>query len=409
MKIFKKILLTLPLLLLLTTISLLSPTNVEAAKFEFKSYVLTSDQTIDEDLYVVADDIKVDGVVDGDVILVGDSVQLNGTITGDAYILGTTANIDANVYGNIFVFGNNTKIEGLITDNTYIVSSFLDYQADTQRDMLAIFFDGTLKGSVGDDLRAIGIKPNIESIIRGDLVLIGEQENLTETTVTGEIYDSNRLSRIAESQGVNIEETPSFDIETTWESRTLSLTINFLSFLLVGFILISISPVKTYRIQEKITASTNEFLKSLAVGFIVFMLLPIPLFILAISVVGTPAAMLITGLLLFLMFFGKVWVETALGKEILVLLKIEGYRPFKSFLAGRVLTILVNIIPIVRGFYNMILSFVALGAIIRMKKGYYQLASRQAKEYREKNKGTKKKTTKKATKSSKKKTTTKKK
>ena len=109
------------------------------------------------------------------------------------------------------------------------------------------------------------------------------------------------------------------------------------------------------------------------------------------------------------MFFGKVWVETSLGKEILVLLKIEGYRPFKSFLAGRVLTILVNIIPIVRGFYNMILSFVALGAIIRMKKGYYQLASRQAKEYRENNKSTKKKITKKATKSSKKKTTTKKK
>jgi hypothetical protein len=407
MKIFKKILLTLPLLLLLTTISLLLPSEIEAAQFEFKSYTLNSDQTIDEDLYVVADEIKIDGVVDGDVILIGNTVQLDGTITGDAYIIGTTLTIDSNVYGNIFVIGNNTKIEGLVTDNTYIISSFLDYQADTQRDVLAIFFNGTLKGSVGDDLRAIGIKPQIESIIRGDLVLIGEQKNLTETTVTGEIYDSNRLNRIAESQGVDIEETSSFGMETTWESRTLSLTINFLSFLLVGFILISISPVKTYKIQEQITGSTNEFLKSLAVGFIVFMLIPIPLFILAISIVGTPAAMLITGLLLFLMFFGKVWVETALGKEILGLLKVEGYRPFKSFLAGRVLTILVNIIPIVSGFYNMILSFVALGAVIRMKKGYYQLANKEAKEYKEKNKDTKKKTTKKTT--EKRKTTTKKK
>jgi hypothetical protein len=68
MKIFKKILLTLPLLLLLTTISLLLPSKIEAAKFEFKSYTLNSDQTVDEDLYVVADDIKIDGVVDGDVI-----------------------------------------------------------------------------------------------------------------------------------------------------------------------------------------------------------------------------------------------------------------------------------------------------------------------------------------------------
>ncbi|KUK76345.1 MAG: hypothetical protein XD93_0974 [candidate division WS6 bacterium 34_10] len=404
MKIFKKILFTLPLLLLLTTISLLIPSKVEAAKFEFKSYVLTSEQTIDEDLYVVANDIKIDGIVDGDVILVGDTITLDGTITGDAYVLGTTLNIDSNVYGNIFIIGNNTKIEGLVTDNTYIISSFLDYQADTQRDMLTIFLDGTLKGSVGDDLRAIGIKPNIESIIRGDLVLIGEQEDLTETNVTGEVYDSDRLNRIAESQGVDIEETPSFDVETTWESRTLSLAVNFFSFLLVGFILICISPVKTYKIQEKITGSTKEFLKSLALGFLLFILLPIPLFILAISVVGTPAAILIGGLVFFLMFFGKVWVETALGKEILHLLKIEGYRPFKSFLAGRVLTILVNIIPIVRGFYNMILSFVALGAIIRMKKDYYQLANKQAKEYREKNKDTKK-----TTKNSKKKTTSKKK
>lgn len=407
MKIFKKILFTLPLLLLLTTISLLLPSKIEAAKFEFKSYTLNSDQTIDEDLYVVADDIKIDGVVDGDVILIGDTINLDGTITGDAYIIGSTLNIDSNVYGNIFVLGNDTKIEGLVTDNTYIISSYLDYQADTQRDMLAIFFDGILKGSIGDDLRAIGIKPQIESIIRGDLVLIGEQKNLTKTTVTGEIYDSNRLSRIAESQGVDIEETTSFGMETTWKSRALSLTINFLSFLLVGFILISISPVKTYKVQEQITGSTNEFLKSLSVGFIVFMLIPIPLFILAISIVGTPAAMLIIGLLLFLMFFGKVWVETALGKEILGLLKVEGYRPFKSFLTGRVLTILVNIIPIVSVFYNMILSFVALGAVIRMKKGYYQLANKEAKEYREKNKNTKKKTTKKTT--EKKKTTTKKK
>ena len=414
MKIFKKILLTLPLLLLLGTISLLSPTNVEAAQFEFKSYTLPSDQTITEDLYVFTDNIKIDGVVDGDVILIGNRVQLNGTITGDAYILGATLNIDSNVYGNIFVFGNNTKIEGLVTDNTYIVSSYLDYQADTHKDVLAIFFDGTLKGSVGDDLRAIGMKPNIQSIIRGDLVLIGEQENLTGTTVTGEIYDSNRLNRIAKSQGVDIEKTSPFNIESPWENRAWSLTINFLSFLLVGFILIMISPVKTYKIQEKITASTNEFLKSLAVGFIVFMLLPIPLFILAISIIGTPAAMLIAGLLIFLMFFGTVWVETALGREILTLLKVEEYRPFKSFLAGRVLTILVNIIPIVRGFYNMILSFVALGAVIRMKGDYYQLANKQAKEYREKNKKTVKKETtkevkKKSTKDSKKTTSSKKK
>ncbi len=405
MKSFKKIFLTLPLLLLLATISLLSPTNVQAAQFEFKSYTLPSDQTIYEDLYVVTDNIKIDGVVDGDVMLIGDTVQLNGTVTGDVYVLGRILDIDSKVYGNIFVFGNNTKIEGLVTDNTYVLSSFLDYQADTQKDMLAIFLDGILKGSVGDDLRAVSQKPNIGSTISGDLVLIGEGENLTDATVTGEIYDSERLNEIAKSQGVDFEETSTFGTRSIGGNKPVSLIINFLSFLLVGFILISITPVKTYKVQEKITSSTNEFLKSLAVGFAVAILLPVPLFILAISIIGTPAAILITGLLVFLMLFGRVWVETALGQEILSLLKVEGYRPFKSFLAGRVLTILVNIIPIVRIFYNSILSFVALGAVIRMKGDYYQLANKQAKEEKKKNRETKKR----STESSKKKTTTKKK
>jgi hypothetical protein len=134
------------------------------------------------------------------------------------------------------------------------------------------------------------------------------------------------------------------------------------------------------------------------------LLLPLPLFILLISVIGTPAAVLLIGLISFIMIFGKIWVETALGREILGMFGVEEYRPFKSFLVGRVLTILVNIIPIVRGFYNMILAFVALGAVVRMKKGYYLLANKQAKELREKSKkkSSKKKSTKKK-KSSKKK------
>jgi ribosomal protein L9 len=52
----------------------------------------------------------------------------------------------------------------------------------------------------------------------------------------------------------------------------------------------------------------------------------------------------------------------------------------------------------------MILAFVALGAVVRMKRGYYLIANKQAKELREKSKkkSSKKKSTKKK-KSSKKK------
>jgi hypothetical protein len=407
MKIFKKILNTLPLLLLLFTISLLLPNRIEAAQFYFKSYTLNQDETVDDDIYVVGENVRIDGVVDGDVIAFGNTIQINGTITGDTYLMGSKVDIDANIYGNSSVFANNTTVEGLVTENTYIISTFLNYNADTQKDLFGLFLEGTLKGSVGDDLRALGMRSNIDSIVRGDLVILADQDTTNEDNITGEIYDGARLQRIAESQGVDINEPlnmSSVKIERTWKTRATTLTINFLAMLLVGFIIIVLSPVKTYKIQERITGSTNEFLKSLATGFMISLLLPLPLFILLISVIGTPAAVLLIGLISFIMIFGKIWVETALGREILGMFDVKEYRPFKSFLVGRVLTILVNIIPIVRGFYNMILAFVALGAVVRMKREYYLIANKQAKELREKNKkkSSKKKSTKKK-KSSKKK------
>jgi hypothetical protein len=409
MKIYKKILNTLPLLLLFFAISLILPSKSEAAEFYFKSYTLSQDETVNEDIYVVGEEVKIDGVVDGDVIAFGDTIQINGTITGDTYLMGSKVDVDANIYGNTFIFANNTTVEGLITENTYIASSFLSYNADTQKDLFGLFLEGTLKGSIGDDLRVAGMRSNVDAIVRGDLVSIADQAITNKDNVTGEVYDGARLQAIAQAQGVEIDEPfnfemPTINIQPTWKTRATTLFINFLSMLLVGFIIIMLSPVKTYKIQERITGSTNEFFKSLAMGFIVSLIIPLPILILLFSVIGTPAAILILGLLTFVMIFGKIWVETALGREILIMFKVEEYRPFKSFLTGRALTVLVNIIPIVRGFYNIILAFVALGAVVRMKRGYYLIANEKAKEAREKSKkkSSKKKSTKKK-KSSKKK------
>lgn len=410
MKIFKKLLNTLPLLLLLLTISLLLPTKSEAAQFYFKPYSLSQEETVNEDIYIVADEVNIDGVVDGDVIAIADTIQINGTITGDTHFVGRVVNINANIYGNTFVIANNTNIQGVTTENTSVISAYLNYDADTQGNLLGIFAEGTLKGSVGKNLRAIAMTSSIDSVVRGDLLLLTDQNSIKKENITGEIYDSARLKEIAKAQGVDWEKEQDqekfsftiFNTKPTWLHRFSVMTLNFFAMLLVGFIIIMLSPVKTYQIQEKITGSTNEFVKSLVTGFIISLLIPLPLFILYISIIGTPAAILITGLLIFVTVFGRIWVETAFGREILAMFDVKEYRPFKSFLIGRVLTVLINIIPIVRGFYNIILAFVALGAVVRMKRECYQVANKEAKEYREQ-KTTKKKVVKKLTKKTEKK------
>ncbi len=380
MNIFKNIYKILPITFLFLLLSILLPSKIEAAQFHFKSYTLSQEQSIDDDIYAVGEDFKIDGVVNGDVVVLGNTIQLNGTVTGDVYLVGEKINIDATVYGNTFVFGNNTSIEGTLAESTYIMTSILNYNADTQKDLFGFFLESSMKGTIGDDLRIVGFRSNIESIVRGDAILLGDGHTVNDMNVTGDIFYNTTLKDIAKSQGVDIDDGINVDMPTLKRNLKFNLSIiliNFLSMLLVGFVLITLTPVKSIEIRKRITDSTTDLLSSLGIGFLAAVIIPLPLLILSFSVIGTPLALLITGLLSFLFIFGKVWVELAFGKEVLELFGVKEYRPFKSFLIGRVITVLITLIPVVGGFYSSIIGLLALGAIIRMKNDYFSMAKKQ--------------------------------
>jgi len=382
MNIFKKLHNILPIFLITFLFVFLLPSTIHAAQFHFKSYTLTQDQKVDEDIYAVGESIKIDGVVNGDVIAFGDTVQVNGTVTGDVYAFGSKMNIDATIYGNTFVFGNNISIDGLLSENLYVFTYILNYNADTQEDVISFFGESNMEGSVGDDLRAIGFRSNIDSVVRGDAVLLGDQHTVNEMNISGDIIYNATLEAIAKEQGVDLSSDINIDtprIRRDWSFNLGMTLVNLLSMLLVGYLIILMTPVKSIEIRKRITDSTPEFAKSLLFGFLITIVLPIPILVLALSLVGAPLALLITGVLSFVFIFGKVWVELAFGKEILELFGVEEYRPFKSFLVGRVLSVLIGLIPIAGGIYNSIVAFVALGAIVRMKKFYFAVAKEETK------------------------------
>ena len=401
MNIFKKGVQTLLVGLLFTTFILLFPKSTYASKFYFNSFTLQQDERVDENLYVVGDEVKIDGVVDGDMILVGNSIEVKGTVTGDVYVIGSErADVDANIFGNLSVAANDFSIKGLITKNTYLLASNLEYNADTGEDLFVFFGDSNISGSVGDDLRVFGLNSNIDSTVNGDSLILTKQYRIDKEKVN-EVIDKADLELMAKEQGVDIDKTLSFNfptLESSWELTVLTSVVKFASFLLVGFIIILMTPIKSLKIQEQITDNIENFLSSLALGFILSVVLPLPLFMLLISVIGTPTALLLIGIFSFLMIFGKIWVETAFGREILSLVGVKEYRPFKSFLVGRILSILISLIPVVGTYYNSIVVFTAIGAVVRMKREYYVNASEIEKEMQIKKTSAKKPEKKQATK-----------
>lgn len=150
--------------------------------------------------------------------------------------------------------------------------------------------------------------------------------------------------------------------------------IGFIGMYIVGAILIYSAPVKTVNIGKKITQSWQDLLISFAVGFVILIAIPVPLFILAMSLVGIPLALLIIAILIFLISFGTLWAEIAIGHKLLELAKYKDNQRYLSLLIGRIITVLIKIIPFIGPIYTMILNTTIVGAVVRMKYNTLQVS-----------------------------------
>lgn len=360
-------------------------TRAEAGEFHFRSYTLSEGTTVDDDLYVFGDSIKVNGEVNGDVILFAENVQVDGDIDGDVYAFGSKVDIAGNIDGNVFVFGGNVTVDGSISGNLYALCYSLAYLGDTDNDVFVLSYENTIKGDIGDDLRAFSLMSTVKSIVNGDLLLLANNYDTAEDMVSGGIYYNSTLESIAQEQGVDLDKNKieveslfdyvkQFVSDNSFIISCVTSIISFLSMLLAGCFLVWLTPVKTGRIIKRVTGSTSDFVKSLLVGLCVIVVVPVPLFILMISIVGFPIACIILGFVVFTFVFGKIWVELAFGREILKLFKKKDYYPYKSLLIGRFISVIIGLIPVVSIFYNVIVTLTSIGAIVRMKKDSYTIA-----------------------------------
>lgn len=367
MNIFKRV-----LPLLFVSVIFLLPHKVEAAQFFFKDQTVKQETTIEDDVYLIGSGASVYGVIDGDLFILSDNVIVEGTVTGDMYVVGSNVTIGGNIYGNLVVLANETKISGVLSNNACVLSTLLTYDAQTGKDLLTISMNSDLKGTIGDDLRTLGYTNSVESVVRGDALVVASQYSILKENVTGNVYNTNTLKNIAKEQGVDFEARKEIEkTNTRISDYNLKILNSFLAFIglsIAGYVLIYLSPVKTGQIVNKVSKSPVEFLKSFAVGIGILFLIPLPLFLLALTLVGIPLALLILAVLIFLTTFGTIYVESALGKEILELFGTKEYRPYKGLLIGRVLTTLLRFVPVFGTFYSLTISATAVGAVVRMKK-----------------------------------------
>lgn len=96
----------------------LAAAPLRAATFETdESYVLPQGATIDDDLYVAANRVVIDGAVNGDLFAVGNLVEINGRVAGSAHMSANFSSLTGAVQGDVMNASNYLYVDGRIGDD----------------------------------------------------------------------------------------------------------------------------------------------------------------------------------------------------------------------------------------------------------------------------------------------------
>jgi cytoskeletal protein CcmA (bactofilin family) len=78
------------------------------------AYHLPAGQVIEDNLYVMAGEIIIDGTLDGDLVAMGSYIEVNGEIRGDVLAMGGGIVINGAVTGDVRIVGGGLAINGVV-------------------------------------------------------------------------------------------------------------------------------------------------------------------------------------------------------------------------------------------------------------------------------------------------------
>ena len=127
---------------------------------------------------VTGDTIPAGTVLNQDVFLVGQNVTIDGTVNGNVFVLGNQVTVNGTVDGSLIIIGQNAGIGGTVTGATYAAALTLDLapHAALERDLYAatVSLTSGADSIIGRDLYAVGLDSGLNGqVVRNLHTVIG--------------------------------------------------------------------------------------------------------------------------------------------------------------------------------------------------------------------------------------------
>ena len=358
-------------------------TAVPVLAFDARSgatVTVASGEVVDDDLYVGANTVIIDGTINGDLWAAGGTVTVNGVINGSVMAVGRTVNINGDVGHAVRAAGETIIVNGDIGGDVMVGCSQVSIASTAKigRDLLLGagvarvdgFVEGDIKGSGGEVAISNGVRGNVEleieslailptANIQGSLTYTSEEEADIQSGAQIVGGTTHKLPEVKEERA---KAFPPFGI--------VGKVIRFLMALLAGLVIILIAQRRLTSIVESIRSRPGA---SAGWGALIVFAAPIAAVLVCFTVVGIPVGLITLGLWGIALYLAQIPVGLLIGRLIIGRFKkVEG----KAIMVGalalglvllKLLQLLLGLIPLPGlGFFIglVVVGLFGLGAVV---------------------------------------------
>jgi len=369
------VILVVTLLMILTAVSVLA--------FDARSgmtITVASGEVVDDDLYVAAETIIVDGTVDGDLWAAGNTITVNGIVNGSVMAAGRIVNINGDVTHAVRAVAETININGDVDGDVMAGCGKLniDSTARIGGDLLFGADIASIDGAVEGNIKGSGREVTISNWVSGDVELEVESLTILSTAnIGGDLsYTSEEEADIRSGAQVTgatthtipeVKEDEAKGFPFILFTSALSKLISFLMAFVTGVVIIFLAPKKLTSITDAIGTRPGP---SAGWGAMILFLTPIAALIVCLTIIGIPLGLIALVLYGVALYLAQIPVGLFIGRWIIGRFRdVESKAIIVGALAvGLAILKLLSLIP----YFGFVVGFVVvlfgLGAVVAAER-----------------------------------------
>jgi cytoskeletal protein CcmA (bactofilin family) len=353
----------LKVLLLATLVTLVAGVSIGgmASAHTFRSgsnVTLSGSQPVNDTVFAAGNTIDISAEIFGDVFVAGQTITISGTVHGDVIAAGQTITVNGPVDGDIRLAGQTINVGGDVSGNaTVATQSFvLDSDASIARDLSIGATSVSLNGNVGRDVAAGSNSVNIDGEVGRNVEAHADNVTLESgARVSGNVDVTSEKNVQRDSGAVVGGKVTRHDPPKQEEARRDAAGIGFGWFLYALFAMLFTALAIALLAPRLLERVTNTAFPApwipLLVGFLAGIVMPALLFVIAITVIGIPLAIILGLAWLLILLFSGHFFAYYIGRLI-----FSGQRnALLTMLVGAAILLVVYFIPVI-GFLALLAS-----------------------------------------------------